>query len=91
MRDVQSAQLNMREPTKPKMPKVIEHMRVHPKMGGGVTVAHHYTSMEHEPKSHNFGPEQGPAFHEHMAKFAGMPMAAEAENEETATPEEEQA
>ena len=63
------------KPAKP--PKVVDHLRVSPKMGGGVNVAHHYTSYEHEPKNHSFNADQGAEFHQHMATHAGMPMAAE--------------
>ena len=79
-KDVSSASMNWRDKTpKMKAPKVVEHMRIHPAMGGGVTVAHHFTSMEHEPEVHKFGADQGMAFHEHMATHTGMPMDSEGE------------
>lgn len=78
MRDVQSA---MPGPKMKKPPKVIEHIRIMPKMGGGVTVAHHYTSMEHAPKTQDFGMTDGSAFHEHLATHTGMPMGNEGETE----------
>lgn len=53
-------------------PKVVDHIRVHPKMGGGVRVEHHHTSMEHPPKVHNFGKDAGEAFADHIMKHTGM-------------------
>ena len=58
-------------------PKVLDHIRVHPRMGGGVRVEHHHTSMEHEPKIHNFGKDQGDAFADHMMKHSGMSWAGD--------------
>ncbi len=79
-RDVVSAM-----PGKPKTsPKVIDHIRIHPRMGGGAIVAHHYTSMEHEPKVHSFGMTDGSGFHEHLATVTGMPMGSEGEPESEA-------
>lgn len=53
-------------------PKVLDHIRVHPRMGGGVRVEHHHTSMEHEPKVYNFGQNDGEAFADHLLKRSGM-------------------
>jgi hypothetical protein len=79
-KDVQSAMGKMGGASKPKMPpKVLEHIRIHPKMGGGVSVAHHYTAYEHQPKMHNFGADEAMAFHEHVATHTGMPMDSNGE------------
>lgn len=86
-RDVESSAMTQPKGKKPTKPaKVVDHIRIHPQMGGGVTVAHHYTSIEHEPAVHNFGMTDGSGFHKHIASVTGMPMDAEGE---TATPEEE--
>ena len=53
-------------------PKTLDHIRVHPMMGGGVTVEHHFKEMAHEPKVHKFKATQGEAFHDHMAQHTGM-------------------
>lgn len=69
-----------------KAPKVIEHIQVHPHLGGGVRVEHHHTEpMVHPPAVHHFGPEEGSAFHDHMEKHTGMSWGgddAEAKKEE---------
>jgi hypothetical protein len=88
-RDVNSAvgtmeMKNLGAPKQPKKPpKVIDHIRIHPQMGGGVTVAHHYTSMQHEPKVHNFGMTDGSGFQKHIASVTGMPMDSSGETEAT--------
>jgi hypothetical protein len=53
-------------------PKVLDHIRVHPRMGGGVMVEHHHTSPEHAPKVHNFAAHDGEKFADHMMKHTGM-------------------
>ena len=58
-------------------PKVVEHIRVHPRMGGGVRVEHHHTSYEHPPKIHNFSKDEGEKFTDHMMKHTGMSWAGE--------------
>ena len=82
-RDVASATGMMGGAKPKKSPKVIDHIRIHPKMGGGAIVAHHYTSMEHEPKQHEFGMTDGSGFHEHLATVTGMPMSNSGETEVT--------
>ena len=63
------------------MPKVLEHMRVHPQLGGGVRVEHHYTHFEHPPTVHEFGPQEGSKFHSHMTQHTGMAMQEEKQAE----------
>ncbi len=82
MKDVASVSAHQK-PAK-SVPKVLEHIRIMPKMGGGVTVAHHYSSYEHEPKMHEFGMTDGSGFHEHIATHTGMPMDSEGETESEA-------
>ena len=55
-----------------KAPKVLSHMEIRPRMGGGVQVTHHYTSYQHEPSVHQFEEGEGAKFHAHMAKHTGM-------------------
>lgn len=69
---IRSAEM-MRSKGAPKMPaKVMSHMTVHPQMGGGVRVEHHFTSHHHEPAVKTFGKEQGEAFADHMMAKTGM-------------------
>lgn len=83
-RDVASAMGTAGGAKMKKPPKVIDHIRIHPKMGGGVMVAHHYTSMEHEPKQHEFGMTDGSGFQKHIAAVTGMPMDSAGETESEA-------
>lgn len=39
--------------------------------GEGVVVVHHHAGV-HPPEHHHFGPEDGAAFHDHMAHHTGM-------------------
>ena len=55
-----------------KAPKVLHHLEVHPKMGGGVRVEHHYNSYEHKAEPYNFAEDEGGKFHAHMAKHTGL-------------------
>ena len=67
-------------PKKP--PKVLEHIRIHPSMGGGVRVEHHHTSYEHPPEIHEFGAKEGGKFHDHIDKHTGMSWDAGDEGED---------
>ena len=55
-----------------KAPKVLSHMEIHPQMGGGVRVEHHYSSYEHKPSMHEFAEDEGAKFHAHMTKHTGL-------------------
>lgn len=81
------------ETSKPKKgAKVLAHLELHPKMGGGHIVKHVYTSYQHEPKEVHFN-EDGKAqggehIVSHLAKHAGLPKydghdESEAEEEVT--------
>jgi hypothetical protein len=60
-----------------KIPKVMEHMRVTPAENGGAVVEHHFTSYEHKPESHVFGPNDAADFTDHMLKHAGFETGGE--------------
>lgn len=54
--------------------KTLDHIEIHPKMGGGQTVKHVYTSYEAKPTEHNFSQKQGESFAAHLAKHTGVPL-----------------
>ena len=86
------------EARRPKsQPKVVDHLSIHAKMGGGNIVKHHFTSYQHEPMEVHFdenGKRQGKGGGEHIVahliKHAGLPAVGGAapEDEETETEEE---
>jgi len=57
--------------------KTLDHLEIHPKLGGGHIVKHVYTSYEHEPKEVHFNEDgkaqSGEHIHTHLAKHAGLP------------------
>lgn len=76
-KDVASAVLDHGRGKQPKLPKkVLDHIRISPRMGGGVTAMHHYDSYQHEPKPHEFGADKGKEFAAHMQEHTGMDMGA---------------
>jgi hypothetical protein len=68
------AHLNWKEQaggrSKPK--KVLDHLEVKEAENGGHTVTHHFTSYEHAPEVHAFGPAQGEEAMLHIAKNANI-------------------
>lgn len=63
---------------------IVARISVEPKMGGGVTVTNHHHAP-HPETTHEFGPEAGNAFHDHMEKHTGLSYEPEdEENEESA-------
>ena len=70
--------IQVAETSRPKKAaKVLSHLEIHPKMGGGHIVKHVYTSYQHEPKEVHFN-EDGKAkggehIQAHLAKHAGLP------------------
>lgn len=66
-----------------KTPKVLHHLEIHPKMGGGHIVTHHYTSYQHQPKEHHFEADDGDSAMHHIAKHAGLPHPMIDEQEES--------
>lgn len=75
MAGIQVAESNRKAPK-----KTLDHLEIHPKMGGGHIVRHVYTSYEHEPKEHHFNEEGkaqgGEHIASHLAKHAGLPVEA---------------
>ena len=57
--------------------KTVDHLEIHPKMGGGHIVKHVYSGYEHEPKEVHFnedGKSQGGEhILSHLQKHAGLP------------------
>jgi len=74
-------------------PKTLDHLELHPKLGGGTIVKHVYTDYSHEPKEVHFNEDGvskgGGHIVDHLIKHGGLPKpegyengAAEAEPEE---------
>lgn len=67
--------IKMAQASRPKVPpKVLDHIRIKPALGGGTMVEHHYTSYQHEPKTYNFGADEGGRAAKHIARHAGLPL-----------------
>ena len=58
-------------PKRKEAPKQLHHLEIHPRLGGGHVIQHHYTSYQHEPEHHSF--DDGAAAMKHIAKHAGLP------------------
>lgn len=74
---IKSAESSKRKPR-----KVLDHIEVHPKMGGGHMVKHVYTSYEHEPKEVPFTKNQGTEAAKHILKHSGLSHVLEGEEGE---------
>jgi hypothetical protein len=78
------AQVQVAETNKPRAKaKVLDHVSIHPRMGGGHVVKHSYTSYQHEPMEVHFGEDgkrvgKGGGEHivSHLIKHAGLPSIA---------------
>lgn len=81
------AQIAVAETKEGKKPrKVLDHLELHPKMGGGHIVKHVYTSYQHEPDEVHFN-ENGKAkggehIVDHLTKHAGLPVGKSSAEEE---------
>lgn len=57
--------------------KTLDHIEIHPKMGGGHIVKHSYSGYDHEPKEVQFNADGNAAGGEHilshLQKHAGLP------------------
>jgi hypothetical protein len=58
-------------------------MEIAPRLGGGHIITHHYTSYQHEPKSHEFTEDEGHEALAHIAKHAGLPHEKVEEQKES--------
>ncbi len=92
------AEPQIAEARKPKsQPKVLDHMEIHAKLGGGNIVRHVYTSYQHEPMEVHFdenGKRQGKGGGEnivaHLIKHGGLPAVGSAQSSGEAEDETEE-
>ena len=91
MADVHVAESSRRKPA-----KVLDHIEIHPRMGGGHVVKHAYTSYEHEPESINFnadgtraGKGGGEHIMQHLQKIAGLPVLEKYDERQESETEDE--
>jgi hypothetical protein len=77
-----------------KGPKTLDHLEIHPQLGGGHIVKHVYTGYEHDAKEVKFnadGKSQGGEhIMKHLTKHAGLPLMSNAEGNGDETEPEEQ-
>ena len=68
---------------KPKKPaaKVLHHLEIHPMMGGGHEVQHHYQDYRHETKHVKFKAGDGEKMLAHVAHHTGIEEQSESEPE----------
>jgi len=82
------------ETSKPKRgKKTLDHIEIHPKMGGGHIVKHVYTDYQHEPKAVEFNKDGkaqgGEHILSHLKKHAGLPgLESYDEKDESETEDE---
>lgn len=73
--------------------KTLDHLELHPKMGGGHIVKHVYSSYEHEPKEVHFNEEGksqgGEHILSHLSKHAGLPGLEEYDDKGESETEDE--
>ena len=75
---------------KPRSPKKLHHIEIHPAENKGHTVTHHFHSGDgnyHEPKEHVFSEDEGHEMLAHVANHLHIP--AEFKKEEEAEGESE--
>lgn len=77
--------IQVAESTKPrKTAKVLDHLEIHPQLGGGHIVKHVYTDYQHEPKAVKFNEDGyaqgGEHITDHLTKHAGLPAGEEEED-----------
>ena len=86
----------MAESSKKNTPKTLDHLEIHPQLGGGHIVKHFYSGYEHDSKDVKFN-EAGTAkggehIQKHLDKYAGLPAAAgndkQEKNDESETEDE---
>jgi hypothetical protein len=79
MAGIQVAEANSRK----KSPKTLDHLELHPQLGGGHLVKHVYSGYDHEPKEYKFnanGKSQGGEhIVRHLVKHGGLPAMTSAD------------
>ena len=87
------------ESSKKRRPKTLDHLEIHPQLGGGHVVKHVYTDYAHDTKEVKFnedGKSQERGAHgehilHHLTKHAGLPpMSAVGAGDATEEEEEEE-
>ena len=72
------------ESTRKKPPKTLDHIEIHPQLGGGHIIKHVYTGYEHDAKDVKFnaaGKSQGGEHViKHLMKHAGLPAMSTADS-----------
>ena len=86
--------IQVAETSKPKVgPKSLDHLEIHPKMGGGHIVKHVYSGYQHEPKEVHFNEagvaKGGERIASHLAKHAGLPGLTNYDKRDESETEEE--
>jgi hypothetical protein len=72
------AEIQVAEARKPrKSPQTLDHLELHPQLGGGHIVKHVYSGYGHQPKEYKFNEEGvakgGEHIVAHLVKHAGLP------------------
>lgn len=75
-----------------KSPKTLDHLEIHPQLGGGHVVKHVYSGYDHEAKEYKFN-ESGKAkggehIVSHLMKHGGLPPMEGAEGNGSETEQE---
>lgn len=68
-----------------KGPKVLSHIEIHPRMGGGHQIKHVYEGYQHEPRTYEFEEDEGDRAAAHIVRHTGISgnaLNARAEEEE---------
>jgi hypothetical protein len=81
--DVASGAYDHRKGKQEPAAKELDHMRVTPGENGGVSIEHHFTSMEHPPEMHVFGASEGKEAAAHFMKHSRMSEKEESEEHES--------
>jgi hypothetical protein len=74
--------IQVAESSKPKRaPKVLDHLEISPRLGGGHVIKHVYTGYSNDPKEYQFNKDGvakgGEHISSHLAKHAGLSKAGE--------------
>jgi hypothetical protein len=62
-------------------PKVLSHIEIHPKLGGGHIVKHVFSGYQHDPREFQFGADEGDRAAAHIARHTNLPLNGRAEDE----------